>query len=87
MTREEALFFRDCLMGPACRSSLLTHLAWHCEPADVDYPWEHPRLATFSDQHRQLLENARLFARTMHGAAIPSSHIRRLLSYFHVHLL
>jgi hypothetical protein len=70
LTREEALFFRDCLMGPACRNSLLTHLAWHCEPADVEFPWEHPRLATFSEQHRRLLENARLFARTMHGAAI-----------------
>lgn len=70
LTREEAQFFRDCLMGPACRNSLLTHLAWHCEPADVDYPWEHPRLATFSEQNRQLLENARLFARTMQGAAI-----------------
>ncbi len=70
LTREEAHFFRDCLMGPACRNSLLAHLAWHCEPADVDYPWEHPRLATFSELHLQLLENARLFARTMHGAAI-----------------
>ncbi len=70
LTREEALFFRDCLMVPACRNSLLTHLAWHCEPADVEFPWEHPRLATFSEKHRRLLENARLFARTMHGAAI-----------------
>lgn len=70
LTREEAQFFRDCLMGPACRNSLLAHLAWHCEPADVEFPWEHPRLAEFPEHHRRLLENARLFARAMHGAAI-----------------
>ena len=70
LTREEAEFFRDCLLGPACRDSLLAHLAWHCEPVDVDYPWEHPHLSTFPERHREQLEHARLFARTMHGAAI-----------------
>ncbi len=70
LTRDEALFFRDRLMMPACQNSLLAFLAWHSEPADVDYAWEHPRLAAFPQQHKRLLEHARLFSRTMQGAAI-----------------
>jgi hypothetical protein len=69
LTREEALFFKDCLMV-RCPASLLTHLAWHCEPVDVDFPWEHPRLALFAEEHREMLEHARLFSEVMHGAAI-----------------
>jgi hypothetical protein len=70
LTRAEGHFFRDCLMRPSCNDSLLAHLAWHCEPAEVDFPWQHPRLGSFSDKHQELLENARLFSITMHGAAI-----------------
>ncbi len=69
ITREEALFFKDCLMV-RCSGSLLTFLAWHSEAADVNFPWEHPRLAEFSDAHREMLENARLFSEVTHGAAI-----------------
>jgi hypothetical protein len=45
-------------------------LAWRCKPAAVDFPWEHPELGRFSEAHRELLEHARLFSETMHGAAI-----------------
>jgi hypothetical protein len=69
LTREEADFFRHCLEA-TCPDSLLMHLAWRCKPADIEFPWEHPDYATFSERHRELLDNARLFSETMHGAAI-----------------
>jgi hypothetical protein len=69
LTSEEALFFKDCLMV-CCPGSLLTFLAWHSEAAHVEFPWEHPVLASFSDAHREMLENARLFSMVAHGAAI-----------------
>jgi uncharacterized protein DUF6361 len=37
---------------------------------DIKFPWEHPDYATFSERHRELLDNARLFSETMYGAAI-----------------
>ncbi len=70
LTREEACFFRERLMGTDCPDSLLAYLAWHGGPARAKYPWEHPRLAEFPERHRKLLEHARLFALAMHGAAI-----------------
>ena len=69
LTREEARFFQHCLEA-TCPDSLLMFLAWHSEPADIDFPWEHPDYAKFSDRHRELLDNARLFSETMHGASI-----------------
>lgn len=69
LTTKEAEFFRHCLEA-RCPDSLLMFLAWHCEPANVDFPWEHPEFARFSQAHRELLDHARLFSETMHGAAI-----------------
>ena len=69
LTNKEAEFFRHCLEA-RCPDSLLMFLAWRCKPADVAFPWEHPELARFSERHRELLEHARLFSETMHGAAI-----------------
>src|ERR1022692_3085703 len=69
LTTKEAEFFRHCLEA-RCPDSLLMFLAWRCKPAAVDFPWEHPELARFSEAHRELLEHARLFSETMHGAAI-----------------
>lgn len=66
---EEAKFFRYCLED-RCPESLLKFLAWNCKPADVSFPWEHPEFAKFPDAHREILDHARLFSETMHGAAI-----------------
>jgi hypothetical protein len=69
LRREEAEFFRHCLEA-TCPDSLLMFLAWHCKPADIEFPWEHPDYARFSERHRELLDNTRLFSETMHGASI-----------------
>jgi Family of unknown function (DUF6361) len=69
LTRAEAEFFKHCLEA-RCPNTLLKHLAWECAPVDINFPWEHPDYATFSEHHRELLDHSRLFSETMHGAAI-----------------
>lgn len=69
LSREEAGFIRDRVQA-ACPHSLLSFLALHCEPADVQVPWEHPDYGRFSGQHKELLTHARLFSEVMHGAAL-----------------
>jgi hypothetical protein len=69
LTREEAEFFRHCLEA-RCPDSLLMFLAWHSKPVSIEFPWEHPDFATFSEAHRELLDQATLFSETMNGAAI-----------------
>ena len=69
LTREEA----DFLLERITRShpdSLFAHLAMHCNLADVEAPWLHPDWASFRPDHRKLLDHARLFSDTMHGAAL-----------------
>lgn len=69
LTREEA----DFLLERITRShpdSLLAHLAMHCGLTDVEAPWLHPEWAGFRSNHKKLLEHARLFSDTMHGAAL-----------------
>jgi len=69
LTQEEASF----LLARLQRShpdSLLAHLALHCEPAEIEAPWEHPDMAGFSPEHIELLNNARIFSSVMHGAAL-----------------
>jgi len=60
LTLEEAHFFRHCLEA-TWADSLLMYLAWHSKPTNIEFPWEHPDYARFSDRHRELLDNARLF--------------------------
>lgn len=69
LTAEEASFLLDriTLSHP---DSLLAHLALRCEPAEVDAPWHHPELASFSEAHRELLDHASRFSEVMHGAAL-----------------
>ena len=50
--------------------SLLTFLARHCTPAEVEFPWEHPERANFHQSHQELLDHARRFSQIMHGAAL-----------------
>ncbi|XYI02553.1 DUF6361 family protein [Sorangium sp. So ce1128] len=69
LTREEAEFLTDCIVT-AHKDSLLAHLALHCAPAEVDFPWQHPDLAGFAPAHRDLLDHARRFSDVMHGAAL-----------------
>lgn len=69
LTHEEAGFLLDCIVTTR-RDSLLAHLALHCKPASVQFPWQHSDLADFSPLHRELLAHARRFSEVMHGAAI-----------------
>ena len=69
LTAEEAGFLLD-RMKRSHPDSLLAHLALHCEPAEVDAPWHHPDLASFSDTHREILDHASRFSEVMHGAAL-----------------
>ena len=69
LTHEEAEFILDRIRVN-CPKSLLSFLALNSEPADVDAPWNHPDLSTFSSAQKELLTHARLFSEAMYGAAI-----------------
>jgi len=69
LPRGEALFLRDRIMD-AHPGSLLALLASRVRRTDVDFPWEHPDLASFGDGHRALLDHGRRLSAVMHGAAI-----------------
>jgi hypothetical protein len=71
LENREAQFLRD-LVASHCKGSLLAVM---CELAeapvpDIEFPWQHPDLGSFSAEHRSLLEQARLFSGAMNGAAI-----------------
>lgn len=63
------MFIRDRIQISAPQS-LLSFLTLHGKPAEVAFPWEHPDLGSFRDAHKLLLNHARLFSETMHGAAL-----------------
>ncbi len=69
LTKEEAEFILDRLQAEH-PDSLLSFLALNCEPVETDFPWQHPDMAKFTDNQKELLSHARLFSETMHGAAI-----------------
>lgn len=69
LTAEEANFLLDCWQRHH-PDSLLTFLARHCAPAEVEFPWEHPERARFRRDHQELLDHARRFSQIMHGAAL-----------------
>lgn len=69
LSSEEAQFLLDRIVSTQC-DSLLAHMFLNCEPAECDFPWEHPEWSRFSKEHHELLTHARLFSETMQGAAI-----------------
>jgi hypothetical protein len=69
LTREEAEFLLERITR-SHPDSLFAHLALHCSLADVDVLWHHPDSATFRPEHKKLLDHARLFSDSMHGAAL-----------------
>lgn len=68
LTREESQFIQDQIVTTQPKSLLA--LVISLPLADVEYPWEHPSLARFTDNHRQLLHHARLLSDISYGAAI-----------------
>jgi hypothetical protein len=69
VTQGEAQFLLDRI-ATTQKGSLLAHLALHCKPCDVDFPWEHPERAGFVREHLELLERGRLFSEVMYGATL-----------------
>ncbi len=47
MRREESQYIQERLKSTHSEC-LLTHLARHCDPSDVEYPWMHPEYASFT---------------------------------------
>ncbi|MGA8429249.1 MAG: DUF6361 family protein [Candidatus Sulfotelmatobacter sp.] len=68
LTREEAEFIQDQITT-SHPQSLLARMIFLPYP-DADFPWEHPSLATFTAEHRQLLHHADLLSQVVYGAAI-----------------
>ena len=70
MTREESMFIQDCLKTRH-GDSLLAFLALYTEACETTtFPWQHPQLAEFKRQHRELLEHARLFSLVINGSSL-----------------
>lgn len=68
LTTEEAGFLLDRILDSQ-GGSLLAFLARECEPAECQFPWEHPDRASFCEKHNTLLDYGELFSTAMHGAA------------------
>jgi hypothetical protein len=69
LRRQEAVFLQGRILAEHPRS-LLALLARGGVEAKVDYPWEHPEYASFTDLHRLVLRHARLFGEVKHAAAL-----------------
>lgn len=65
---EESSFLLDRLLKSQ-PDSLLTHMALNCQPVECDFPWYHPELENFSQEHKELVRYAEFFSTLMHGAA------------------
>lgn len=68
LAREEAEFLQDQITTTHPQS-LLARLIFLPYP-DADFPWEHPSLAKFSTEQRELLHHANLLSQVIYGAAI-----------------
>ncbi len=65
---EEASFLLDRLLKSQ-PDSLLTYLALNCQPVACGFPWYHPELENFSQEHKELVRYAEFFSTLVHGAA------------------
>lgn len=68
LRREEAQFIQDQIVTTHPKSLLARVIL--LAPPMVDFPWEHPALARFAPDHRELLHHARLLSESTYGAAI-----------------
>jgi hypothetical protein len=68
LTRDEAHFIQDQIVTSQPKS-LLARLIMLPLP-DVDYPWHHPALGGFTDEHKSFLHHADMLSQAMYGAAI-----------------
>ena len=68
LTQEEAHFIQDQIITSQPKS-LLARIIMLPLP-EVDYPWHHPAIGRFADDHKSLLHHADMLSQAMYGAAI-----------------
>jgi hypothetical protein len=69
LRREEAGFLQGRILAAHPRS-LLALLARGGVDTRINYPWEHPDYASFTDLQKLILSHARLYSEIKHGAAL-----------------
>lgn len=69
LTREEAEYLRE-RVKVSHPDSLLAHLFFNAEPADCQFPWQHPIWSELDNHHRETLTHARLFSKVAQGATL-----------------
>jgi hypothetical protein len=68
LTQEEAHFIQDQIITSQPKS-LMARIIMLPLP-DVEYPWHHPAIARFADEHKTLLHHADMLSQSIYGAAI-----------------
>jgi len=69
LTREEARYLQERLRQ-SCSGSLLADLLVNPVDVSISAPWEHPSMAGFRSEQRELLRHAHMFSTITHGAAL-----------------
>ncbi len=70
LSAEEASWLSEHIVA-SCPDTYLTHLLRSGLPMpDVDWPWDHPALASAPEETRTVVRDAELFSLAMHGAAL-----------------
>jgi hypothetical protein len=70
LRRVDAEYLSERLLSRAPGSLFALFLDRNYAPGDVDFPWQHPRLAEFPARLRDQLDHARNFSDVIHGAAL-----------------
>jgi len=69
LTKPEARYLQE-RVRQSCPDTLLADLMANPVAVSIDVPWEHPHLADFRPEHRELLRNGRNFSTIAYGAAV-----------------
>lgn len=69
LTKPEARYLQERIRQ-SCPESLLADLMAKPEKVSIEVPWEHPQLASFRAEHRDMLWHGRHFSNIALGAAI-----------------
>ena len=69
LTREEARYLQE-RVRQSCPGSLLADLLANPVDVSINAPWEHPNIAGFRSEQRELLWHAHMFSTITHGAAL-----------------
>lgn len=69
LTRAEARYLQE-RVRQSCPGSLLAELLVNPAEVSIDAPWEHPNMAGFRSEQRDLLRHAHMFSTITHGAAL-----------------